>query len=249
MSTENTAVAPTTDSVVASQPVAPQQGGTPEATPGPADTAAGEQEPQAKPEEGDRKRDRSAEKRIRRLTKQAEDALRDAGYWRGVAEARAAAQQPEPTEGTQPQPRQPNPPERIDPANADAAKAVIERLEEAGKDIEDFDEVMETITSDDFTISRTMRDFLGEADRPAHLAQWLAQNPKEAARIARLEPAVAVRALEKAEARLPAAKPTPKKVTGAQPPVSTVGGGSTATFDPQKADMDDYGKWRVRQKA
>ena len=247
MSEQNAVVAVTTESVVNSQPVAPEQGGTPEATPGPADTAAGEQEPQAKPEEGDRKRDRSAEKRIRRLTKQAEDALRDAGYWRGVAEARAAGTQPEPTADGTPQPRQPNPSAQIDPANAEAAKTVIERLEESGKDIEDFDEVMETITSQDFSISRTMRDFLGESDRPAHLAQWLAQNPKEAARIARLEPAVAVRALEKAEARLPAAKAPPKKVTGAPPPVSTVGGGSTSSFDPNKAGMDDFAKWRRRQ--
>lgn len=247
MTTENTAVAPATETVVASQPVAPVQGGTPEATTGPVDSTAGEQDQQPKPEEGERRRDRSAEKRIRRLTKQAEDALRDAGYWRGVAEARAAGTQAEPSDGTQPQPRQPNPSTQIDPANAEAAKSVLERLEEAGKDIEDFDEVIETITSEDFTISRTMRDFLGEAERPAHLAQWLAQNPKEAARIARLEPAVAVRALEKAEARLPAAKPTPKKVTGAPPPVSTVGGSSTASFDPQKADMDDFAAWRRRQ--
>lgn len=247
MSEQNPAVDIATQTVATSQPVAPEQGGTPEATTGPADTAAGEQEPQAPSSEEDkRKRDRSAEKRIRRLTKQAEDALRDAGYWRGVAEARAAGTQPEPTEG-QPQPRQPNPSAQIDPANAEAAKTVIERLEESGKDIEDFDEVMETITSEDFSISRTMRDFLGESDRPAHLAQWLAQNPKEAARIARLEPAVAVRALEKAEARLPAAKAPPKKVTGAPPPVSTVGGGSTASFDPNKAGMDDFAKWRRRQ--
>ena len=98
--------------------------------------------------------------------------------------------------------------------------------------------------------SRTMRDFLGESDHPAQLAQWLTKNREEAKRISRLEPAVAVRALEKVEAKLAAApKPAPKKVTGATPPVSTVGGGSNASFDPNKSGMDDFAAWRRRQKA
>lgn len=246
----------------------------PAPTAGPADTAAGEQPPaDGQPP---KPRDRSAEKRISKLTQKYEAAQREIGRMQGLLEAKA------------PQPSGPDPTARPEAsqftkyedyiealtdwkteqkltqretstrerasrgeaiqAEAQRSKAVLDKLAAAGKDIEGFDEVIETITSDDFRVSRTMRDYLGEAEHAAPLAQWLAENPKEAARIADMDPAVAVRALEKAEARLGAK--APPRTTNAPPPVPTVGGRSTANFDPNKASMDDYAVyWKQRQKA
>jgi hypothetical protein len=123
-------------------------------------------------------------------------------------------------------------------------KATLDRVRDAGRDIEDFDEVLEALHELP-VLSRTTIDYLGEADHPAQLAQWLTDNPKEAARIASLDPAVAVRALEKVDAKL---KPAPKKTTQAPPPVPTVGGRSSPNFDPEKASMDEYAAhWKARQ--
>lgn len=229
------------------QPVAPNQGSvdTPASTTGPAETADGEQPQPAEAPEAKPKRDRSAEKRISRLTQQREAAIREAGYWRGIAEAGTPRQQDQQADGERPQQQTRQAP-AVDPGEIEHSKTVLERIREAGEDIEDFDDVMETLTSDDFKVSRTMRDFLGEADKPAELAKWLTENPKEAARIARLDPAVAVRALEKAEARL-ASKPAPK-ITQAPPPGPTVRGFGTPQFNPEKASMDDYAKhWEARR--
>lgn len=233
-----------TQPVATSPAVAPLNGGeAPDTTLASADTAVpgepNKDQPQAEP-----RRDRKVEKRISKLTQRAEEAIREAGYWRGQAEAN----QRDPATG-QPAPRQVMTPEQASVARAEseASKAVIDRLTEAGADIEDFDDVIETITAPNFKISRTMRDYLGEADHPAHLAQWLAENPNEAARISRLDPAVAVRALEKADTRV--GKPSPK-TTKAPPPVPTVGGRSTAAFDPDKAPMEDYAaNWKKRNAA
>lgn len=240
--TQDTPVDNATQSVAGSPAVAPPSGGgAPESTPASADTAVpgepSKEQPQAEP-----KRDRKVEKRISKLTQRAEEAIREAGYWRGLAEAN----QRDPATG-EPAPRQAMSPEQaaVARAESEASKSVLDRLTEAGADIEDFDEVIEKITASDFKISRTMRDYFGEADHPAQLAQWLSENPNEAARISRLDPAVAVRALEKADARM-GTKPAPK-TTKAPPPVPTVGGRSAAAFDPDKAPMEDYAaNWKQR---
>ncbi len=157
------------------------------------------------------------------------------------------APQAQPAEGdAAPQQRQPTQSEsfaaRRDQA---AARLVVERLEDAGENIEGFDKVMQTITGD-FPMTTVMRDFLGDAEKPAELAKWLSENRGEAERISLLSEAVAVRALERAEGRLKA-KPAPKTST-APPPVPTVGGRSTPNFDPEKASMDEYAaEWKRRQ--
>lgn len=219
-------------------PVAPPQGGeapaSTQATTTTADTAV-----PGEPTEP--KRDRKVEKRISRLTQQREAAVREAGYWRGVAEAKSSQSEP-PADGSQPQQQTRQAP-AADPGEVEHSKTVLDRIREAGEDIEDFDDVMDTLTSDDFKVSRTMRDFLGEADKPAELAKWLTENPKEAARIARLDSAVAVRALEKAEARL-ASKPAPRTTNTPPPPPTVNGRGTPPQFDPEKSeDMDAYKKY------
>lgn len=246
MSTDNPAVDISAGIAATSTPVAPpsQAGEAPVSTPAPVDTTASEAEPKGETPEKQSRRESRAFATIRRENRELYRRL-------GAMEERLAqGQQQPPAEGEQPIPRV-----QVDRTaqeeHAEAAQSVLERLEDAGQDIEGFDEVLETLTDPKrMSVSRTMRDFLGESDHPAQLAQWLTKNRDEAKRISRLEPAVAVRALEKVEAKLAAApKPAPKKVTGAPPPVSTVGGGSNASFDPVKADMADYAAWRRRQKA
>ncbi len=247
MSTENPAVDIAATVPVASQPVAPpsQAGESPASTPAPVDTTASEATPEA--DEAKKRQSRSESRAFATIRRENRELYRRLG----AMEERLAQGQQQPTaDGEQPTPRV-----QVDRAanreHSEAVSSVLERLEDAGQDIEGFDKVIETLTDpEQMSVSRTMRDFLGESDHPAQLAQWLTKNRDEAKRISRLEPAVAVRALEKVEAKLAAApKPAPKKVTGAPPPVSTVGGGSNASFDPVKADMADYAAWRRRQKA
>lgn len=164
-----------------------------------------------------------------------------------LAALRAAQQGGQPGEGQQPQ-RQERSPAQVapNPDLAEHARSVVERIEDAGEEIEGFDKVMETITAESFPINRVIMDFLGETEKPADMAKWLADNPSEARRISRMSDAVAVRALEKAEARL-ATKPAPK-ITNAPPPPPTVNGRGTPSFDPEKASMDDYAKhWAERR--
>lgn len=252
---------------------APATVDTPASPAGPADTAASEQPPG----EGDKPqptRDRRAEKRIASLTRKNDEAQREIGYWRGIAEAKSqgqTTQAPEPN--AKPQQSQFKSYDEYAEALIDwkteeklkareaereqqtryqtaASKAheeasrVADRLAKEGAAIEGFDDVMETITAQNFPISATMRDYLGECEQPAHMAQWLADNQAEAARIYGLNSAAAVRALDKVAATL--AKP-PAKTSSAPAPGPTVAGRAVATRDPEKMDMDEYAShWKTR---
>jgi hypothetical protein len=234
-----------TETVAPSPEVAPPPGGeAPAPTPASADTAV-PGEPQ--PEQG--KRDRKVEKRISRLTQKVDSLSEQVGYWRGIAEAHARQPGQQPSNEGEPTAERKQPASRnsaADEAAAELGRSIFARLEEGGKEIEDFDEVMETITQPNFPINETIRDYLAIADNPAQLAQWMSENRTEVRRIASLSPAVATRALEKQDAKL--AKPPGKKTTQAPPPVPTVGGRSTAEFDPEKASMDEYAAhWKERQ--
>jgi hypothetical protein len=213
-------------------------------------------------------RDRRAEKRIASLTRKNEELLTRLGRLEGLIEAGNGRQPAQVDQApAKPQPNQfksydeyvealtdwkteerirkfeTDQRERgrhqadIGKATADAAR-FAERLMEAGKDIEDFDEVIATITAPDFPGSPTMRDFLEESDHPAHVAQYLADNPREARRIYGMNSAAAVRALEKIEAQV-APKKAPAGST-APPPVPTVGGRSVTGRDYSKMSPDEY---------
>lgn len=231
--------------------VLPRGGESPDTTQASADTAVpgenAEGQPQAEP-----KRDRKVEKRISRLTQQREAAIREAGYWRGIAEANATRGNGQEPTGEEPQ-RQERSPQRTaaDDAGDDLSRKAMARIEQGGEGIEDFDEVVETLRlhprDGGPPISPVMRDYFTEAEHPAELAKWLVENREEALRISRLSDAMAVRALERADAKLSKAKPAPR-TTQAPAPLSTVGGSSKASVDPQtgprNGSMDDYATWR-----
>lgn len=166
---------------------------------------------------------------------------RQLGYMQAHIEGlRTPAQAAEGEQGS-PQ-RQTRAPSPVDQAQAELNRSILGTIEDAG---EEYEAVVEKITADGFPMTVPMRDFLATSDKPAEMARWLADNPKEAARISLLGDRAADRALEKAELGLKtAAKSAPKNST-APPPVPTVGGRSTPSFDPQKASMDDYAaEWK-----
>jgi hypothetical protein len=233
------------ENVAASTPAAPQLGGDAQGSaPASVDTTATPELPQGETPERQSRRESRAFAAQRRENRELHRTLgrMDAE----LAALRAAQQGNQPGDGQSP--RQEGPPAlgAVHPDMIEHARSVRERIEDAGDEIEGFDKVMDTITADSFPINRVIMDFLGETEKPAHMAQWLADNPSEARRISRMSEAVAVRALEKAEARL-ASKPAPR-TTNAPPPPITVNGRGAPTFNPEKASMEDYAKhWEERQ--
>jgi hypothetical protein len=237
-----------TNPVADSTPVAPaatgSTSGTPESTPASVDTTVPGDQPAPDPEP---KRDRKVEKRISRLTQQREAAIREAGYWRGIAEAGTPRQTEQQADGERPQQQERTRQEATyTQDDAHKAQAAMERIMEAGEDSDDLDELVETLKSPKLPITAPMVDVLLATEKPAEMARWMTENAKELARIAMLPRELAYRALEKVEARL-ATKPAPK-ITNAPPPPPTVNGRGTPSFDPEKASMDDYAKhWEQRR--
>lgn len=247
---------------------------TPATTTGPADTADGEQPAQDQGDKPQPQRDRRAEKRIASLTRKYEETLTEVGRLRGMLETRApqSAQTPEPNAKPQSsqfksydeyvealtdwkaeeklnarekQREEQTRTQSVDSKANERNARVAERLMEDAKDVEDFEEVMETITARGFPISTTMRDYLEKAARPALMAQWLADNRDNAKLIYDMTSVEAVRELDKVAATF---APKPARTSSAPPPVPTVGGRSVATRDPEKMGMEEYAAhWEARQ--
>jgi hypothetical protein len=171
---------------------------------------------------------------------------RDLARQLGRLEAALENLRPAPTgEDGKPQPKQTLTPEQqaFIEADNEAAAAIRDRLEEDGEGIEGFDKVMKTITAGNFPMSRVMRDYLGESEAPALVAKWLADNPSEARRIQNLSEPVAVRALERAEAKLSKAEPKPApRSTQAPAPPQTVSGGAAAPQAVERMSYEDLKK-------
>jgi hypothetical protein len=235
-----------TETVAVSTPVAlPTQVSDPQGSTPASEVPSASNAPPSPEEEAERKQRRSESKANANLRRENRDLQRAMGRLEERLES-ISQSLPRP-EGGEAQ-RQGRPPEQsaVDRAFVEHADSVLERIEDAGEEIEGFDKVLDKIKDPQLPINRVMLDFLAETDKPAHLAQWFADNPDEVRRISRLSDAVAVRALERAEAKL--AKPAPRKTSSAPPPPPTVGGRSTASFDPDKASMEEYAAyWKDRQ--
>lgn len=126
--------------------------------------------------------------------------------------------------------------------------AYVARLDDARTRIPDFDEVVGT---DDIKITAAMHEVLMDSEAGADLAYWLGKNPAEAAKIAKLAPIQAARALGKVEASLsveatPAPEtPKPKAVSAAPAPVRPVSTKSaSAGKDPETMNPAEYRRWR-----
>lgn len=248
---------------------------TPATTTGPADTAASGQPTEGEGTQPDKPtRDRRAEKRIASLTRKNEELLTRLGRLEGIVEVTTRPQQATEQPNARPQldqfksydeyvealtdwktdqkleAREKAREEKarnqsVDSKATERNARVAERLMEDAKDVEDFEEVMETITARNFPISEAMRDYLEEAERPALMAQWLADNRDRAKQIYSMNSAAAVRELDKVAASF---APKPARTSSAPPPVPTVGGRSVTTRDPKDMDMTEYASaWNARR--
>lgn len=245
---------------------------SPATTTGPADTADSGQ-PTGEGDKPQPQRDRRAEKRIASLTRKYEETLTEVGRLRGMLESRTpqTAQATEPD--AKPQPSQfksyddyvealtdwktdqklnarDTEQQKTARTQAEASKAnerdqaLADRLISDGKDVEDFEDVMRTITAPDFPVSAAMRDYLEDTPRPALMAQWLAENPDQARLVYGMNSAKATRELDKVAATLT----KPAQVSKAPPPGPTVGGRAVVSRSPEEQSMEEYAVgWRERQ--
>jgi hypothetical protein len=122
------------------------------------------------------------------------------------------------------------------------------RLAREGKAIEGFGEILDTLYDPTFAVSPTMAQYLIEADKPAHLAQWLVENEDEARRISRLNPIAAAKELTRVEADL--AKPVSRATKAPAPPPGVPGAGGVAATKIETMSHADLkvlvGKWSRR---
>lgn len=244
---------------------------TPATTTGPADTAVSGQPKEGAGDTPQPTRDRRTEKRIASLTRKNDEAQREIGYWKALAESKGSTPstaQPD----AKPQPNQyqsydeyvdaltdwkvdqklkagngNQPKEQPQPANSKASRndALAERLFKDSDGMEDFEGVMRIITAPGFPVSAAMRDYLEDAERPALMAQWLADHPRQALRISGMDPVDADAELDKVARGF---APKPAQTSKAPPPGPTVGGRAVVTRSPEEQSMDEYaGDWHARQ--
>lgn len=101
---------------------------------------------------------------------------------------------------------------------------------------------------DELPLSRSIVEALIDSDTPAKLMHYMAANPAEVERIAKLSPARQAAELGKLEAALPK---TPKTSKAPDPIGNPVGGGNTTATptDPNRMNHDQYREWRRKQGA
>jgi hypothetical protein len=105
-------------------------------------------------------------------------------------------------------------------------------------------ETLEFLNSPHAPISREMADIMLEHEAGTQIAEWLAKNQSEAARIAKLPPHKQALELIKA-----ASSKTAKvvKTTGAPAPPPTIGGRGVPDVNPEKMTTEQWMKWRNAQ--
>jgi hypothetical protein len=119
------------------------------------------------------------------------------------------------------------------------AQSMREKIAAVSDEFPDIEEVIHG----DVPFTQPMVAFFEDQESPGKLIYHLAQNVKEAARIAQLSPAGQFRELIKLEAKL-AAPPTPTK-TGA--PIVPAGAKATVQKDPEDMTYAEFCAYRKRQ--
>lgn len=226
-----------------------------------------DEEGQERDEAGKFKPKNATQARIDELTRQKHEQAREAAYWRGLAESRAA-KETAPVERPQGKPSADQFEDHSeyvealtdwkldqklaerDARNQEQAKASTwaERASAAKAEMPDFDQVMASSTA---PMTTAMAEAIKESDIGPKVAYHLAQHPEEAMRLAGLSPTSAIREIGKIEASLSMAKasePAPKKVTSAPTPPTPIGSGRSTVGDPSKMSMPDYMAWRDAQR-
>lgn len=124
-------------------------------------------------------------------------------------------------------------------AEREAHLAHLDRVEEAREIIADYDTVMAGMKG--VTVSNDVIREIKSSEKGALIAYELARNPDRLAEMSRMTPMELAREMGRLEAsvKLPAAK----KQTTAPPPPTTLRGGAAPSFDPAKADMNEFADW------
>ncbi len=238
--------------------VTDEQAVTPET---PASSEPSGDPPAEKPKKG------GIQKRIGELVREREEAKRREEYWREQAMKGQPKETPKPTDekpkvdqfqsyeeylealadykaeqkmaAREKQREQETQQERATQEFNELRSTFAERIEQVAEKYEDFEEVA---FSEDVPISDAMVPALLSSEKGPELLYFLGQNPKEAARIARLPAIAAARELGRLEAKL--SEPPTKRASKAPEPINPVGGRAEAGQDPSKMTDAEWMKWR-----
>lgn len=205
------------------------------------------------------------QERIDELTRQKHEASREAAYWRGIAETRAAKEAPAEPQG---KPTADQFTEYSDYIEAltewkadqkieakfaereakqqETARATTwtERVTAVKAEIADFDTVMAGSSA---PMTQAMAEAIRESDMGPRVAYHLAQHPEIATKMVGMSESAVNREIGRLEAILSAPKaeaPAPKRITSAPIPPTPVGSGRSTVGDPAKMSQADYLAWR-----
>lgn len=222
-----------------------------------------------------RSKNKGVGKRIDELTKAREDAKRERDYWR----EQAMRNKPEPVQQEKQNVAQDDEPKvedfefdigkynrawyewrkgQDDKQQAEQKKAEAQRerqrkfVESASTFAESNPDFHDTINNPALPINEQMVEVISEADNPAAVAYYLAKNPQEAEKIAAMSPAGIGRAIGRIEATLTTEAPrqiTPKTVTQAPPPVTTLSGSPASAKSYEDMSMEEYDRQRKKERA
>ena len=123
-------------------------------------------------------------------------------------------------------------------------RTYVEKEEAARDRYDDFEQI---VLNPDLRITDVMAEVIKAADNGPDVAYYLGSNPKEAARIARLPPAIQAKEIGKIEAQLSGDPPT-KRTSSAPAPISPVnarksGSAAYSTTDPRSIAAMSTSDW------
>lgn len=138
---------------------------------------------------------------------------------------------------------------QLEAAQNEAAALWDKRLDAARKQFEDFDELV--LENDQVNISDAMKQAIFEAERGPEVAYFLATNPAEADRIAKLSPTAAIRAIGKIEDGLtPTKAPSTKpKVSSAPAPITPSSRPAANSAKKPLGEVSDFAEYERRRAA
>jgi hypothetical protein len=121
----------------------------------------------------------------------------------------------------------------------EVTKKAAERLEKARVKYDDFDDAFGSAAP----LSEYMSEFIIRTEDGMDIAYYLAKNPSESERIARMDEFNAALALADVRTKIK----LPVKKTNAPPPITPVKGASKAEKDPSEMSDEEFAEWRKKQ--
>jgi hypothetical protein len=172
---------------------------------------------------------------------QAEQApkIEDYGNLQDFIAAQASYEAKRIVEGTLSEQRKAEIEHRRQQENHEVTKKAAERLEKARVKYDDFDDAFGSAAP----LSEYMSEFIIRTEDGMDIAYYLAKNPSESERIARMDEFNAALALADVRTKIK----LPVKKTNAPPPITPVKGASKAEKDPSEMSDEEFAEWRKKQ--